>query len=262
MSMFTVAIISAAGGSGRSTLAANLASLLAQRGMPPFALEFDPQNLLATLLGSEAPPDDGLLTDFMGNKPFGASALCNSDNVGFLPFGHANKQDAAGFEQQLRSTPGWLRNCLAQIDFADDTILLIDTPRLPSIHACQAVEAADLVLSVLMPDVRSMTLLPAAQATALTDCGRQKPLLHVINALDSTREHHNRLAAELRARLRQDLVPEIVHRDTAIAQALANSVSVIDASPDSLVVHDMNGVVNALLARRAAASGKACQCHA
>lgn len=260
--MFTVAIISAAGGTGRSTLTANLATLLAKRGVTPLALEFDPQNLLATLLGCDAPKNDGVLTDFIAGKPFGLSALSNSDGVTFLPFGHVDKQAMAGFEQQLRSTPEWLRNSLAQIDFADDAMLLIDTPRLPSLYACQAVAAADLVLSVLMPDVRSMTLLPAALAVALTDCGCPKPLLHVINSLDSTREYQRRVATELRARLQDSLVPDTVHRDTAIAQALANSVSVIDASPDSLVVHDMNGVLNVLLSRREAAGGKACQCHA
>ncbi|MBS1186597.1 MAG: cellulose biosynthesis protein [Burkholderiaceae bacterium] len=260
--MFTVAIISAAGGTGRSTLVANLATLLAKRGTAAFALEFDPQNLLATLLGNDVPASDGLLTDFIANKPFGASALRNSDGVTLLPFGYASKQAAAGFEQHLRATPAWLHDHLAQIDFSDEAMLLIDTPRLPSLYACQAVMAADLVLSVLMPDVRAMALLPAAQDVALTDCGCQKPMLHVINGLDSTREYQRQLAAELRERLQQDLVPDIVHRDTAIAQALANSVSVVDASPDSLVVHDMNGVLNALLARREAAGGKACQCQA
>ncbi|MDQ3267629.1 MAG: AAA family ATPase, partial [Pseudomonadota bacterium] len=48
--MFKIAIVSAAGGVGRSTLTASLATLLAQRAIAVLALDFDPQNLLSTLL--------------------------------------------------------------------------------------------------------------------------------------------------------------------------------------------------------------------
>jgi cellulose biosynthesis protein BcsQ len=49
--MNTVAIVSTTGGAGRSTLTAELASLLAQRKHPALALECDPANVLGFHFG-------------------------------------------------------------------------------------------------------------------------------------------------------------------------------------------------------------------
>ncbi len=245
--MFKIAIVSAAGGVGRSTLTASLATLLAQREIAALALDFDPQNLLSTLLGSDEASLGGLLPDFLTRKEFGKSALVNSNEVACLPFGRANEASLVTFEQHLRAEPEWLKKCIAQIDYPSGAFLLMDTPRLPSSFARQAMVAADLVLAVLAPDVRSLALLPVVETT-LSRCAPGSQLIYVVNGLDSTRVLQSDLLARFRLTLQMRLFPYPVHRDEAIPRAVANRTNLQSLSPDSLVAQDLNGLLNWLLA--------------
>ncbi|MEQ1743679.1 MAG: cellulose biosynthesis protein BcsQ [Candidatus Nitrotoga sp.] len=245
--MFKIAIVSAAGGVGRSTLTASLATLLAQRGIAVLALDFDPENLLSTLLGSDEVSLGGLLPDFLTRKEFGMSALVNSNEVACLPFGRSNEASLVTFEQHLRTEPEWLKKCIAQIDYPPGAFLLMDTPRLPSIYARQAMVAADLVLAVLAPDARSLALLPAVEA-ALSRCAPGRQPIYVMNGLDSTRALQSDLLAQLRSSLQLRLSPHPIHRDEAIPRAVANRANLQSLSPDSLVAHDLNGLLSWLLA--------------
>lgn len=241
--MFKIAIISATGGAGRSSLTANLATLLAQRKIPVLALEFDPQNSLSTLLGNEMLCTDGLLPDFLAAQPFGKSALLDSDGVAYLPFGQSDTDSLEKFEQHLRTEPDWLMQSIAKVDFPSGAFLLMDTPRLPSVYAHQAMHAADLVLVVLAPDVRSLTLLPAIDAASKA-CSPARPFIYVMNGLDSTRTLQNKLFEDARLTLQSRLSPYSVHRDEAIPRAFANHANLYDDSPDSLAIHDLNGLLN------------------
>ncbi len=245
--MFKIAIVSAAGGVGRSTLTANLGTLLALREIAVLALDFDPQNLLSTLLGSDEASLGGLLPDFLTRKEFGKSALVNSNEVACLPFGRANEASLVTFEQHLRAEPEWLKKCIAQVDYQPGAFLLIDTPRLPSFYARQAMVAADLVLAVLAPDARSLVLLPAVEA-ALSRCAPGCQSIYVINGLDSTRALQSDLLAQFRSTLQMRLCPYPVHRDEAIPRSITNRANLQSLSPDSLVAHDLNGLLNWLLA--------------
>lgn len=245
--MFKIAIVSAAGGVGRSTLTASLATLLAQREIAVLALDFDPQNLLSTLLGSDEISLGGLLPDFLTRKEFGKSALVSSNEVACLPFGRANEASLVTFEHHLRAEPEWLKKCIAQVDYPPGAFLLMDTPRLPSPYARQAMVAADLVLAVLAPDERSLALLPAVEA-ALSRCVPGRQSIYVMNGLDSTRALQSDLLARFRSSLQMRLSPYPVHRDEAIPRAVANRANLQSLSPDSLVAHDLNGLLNWLLA--------------
>ena len=245
--MFKIAIVSAAGGVGRSTLTASLATLLAQRKIAVLALDFDPQNLLSTLLGSDEVSLGGLLPDFLTKKEFGKSALINSNEVACLPFGRANEVSLVTFEQHLRTEPEWLKKCIAQIDYPPGAFLIMDTPRLPSLYARQAIVAADLVLVVLAPDTRSLALVPAVEA-ALARCAPGHQPIYVMNGLDSTRALQSDLLAQFRSALKMRLSPYPIHRDEAVPRAVANYANLQSLSPDSLVAHDLNGLLNWLLA--------------
>ena len=245
--MFKIAIVSAAGGVGRSTLTASLATLLSQRKIAVLTVDFDPQNSLSTLLGSDEVSLGGLLPDFLTRKEFGMSALVNSNEVACLPFGRSNEVSLVTFEQHLRTEPEWLKQCIAQINYPPGAFLLMDTPRLPSPYARQAMVAADLVIAVLAPDARSLALLPAVEA-ALTRCNPGCQLIYVMNGLDSTRALQSDLLAQFRSALQIRLSPYPIHRDEAIPRAVANWANLQSLSPDSLVAHDLNGLLSWLLA--------------
>jgi cellulose synthase operon protein YhjQ len=252
--MFKIAIVSVAGGVGRTTLTASLATLLAQRAIAVLALEFDPQNLLGTLLGSEAAGDGGLLPDFVAGKHFGTSALVNSDRVAFLPFGRAEDAGLLAFEQALGADSAWLQKRVDRIDYPPGAFLLIDTPHFPCVYSRQAIAGADLVLAVLAPDARSFELLPTMEA-ATKKCAPDCRLVYVMNCLDSTRELQNEWLARCKSMLRSRLSPYVLHRDEAIPRALAMRANLLECCADSLVAHDLNGLLNWLLAGPAGSVG-------
>ncbi|MGH8504409.1 MAG: cellulose synthase operon protein YhjQ/BcsQ, partial [Stenotrophobium sp.] len=154
--MLKIALISASGGVGRTTLAANLAAVLAQRGRSVLAVDFDPQNLLGLHLGMLPESGEGLAASVLAGHAWQESGQRNSDGVRFLPYGQLDHAHEFQFMQKLADAgDGWLRARLAELDLPPETITLIDTPRLPSIHAQQALHAADLARTLWRPGCRS-----------------------------------------------------------------------------------------------------------
>lgn len=64
--MKTVAIVSPVGGAGRTTLTAELASLMSARGHRTLAVECDPRNVLAMHFGLREPARAGLASYLNG----------------------------------------------------------------------------------------------------------------------------------------------------------------------------------------------------
>ena len=108
--MNTVAIVSTTGGAGRSTLTAELASLLAQRKHPALALECDPANVLGFHFGMREIPEDGLGAYLDAPTP-GAWARAgqrSDDDVLFVPWGSGGAPAALA-----NAAPDWLGRLLA-----------------------------------------------------------------------------------------------------------------------------------------------------
>lgn len=225
--MFRIVIVSATGGTGRSSLAAGLARLLARDG-PVVAVDFDPGNLLGVYLGTVHPPEQGLATN-----PDVASAQQLEPQLQLLPFGNCDRQQLRLFEQRLRGEADWLKHRLAGLELADPAMVLIDTARAPGIYAEQAVAAADLVLVVVncsMPSLVGMDRPIGVGASGQTAC--------VINKLNSTRPLQRDIHAVLRSRLGG--CPQFcVHYDEAIPEAQASNRSLPDYAPHSQAVQDL-----------------------
>jgi cellulose biosynthesis protein BcsQ len=85
-----IAIVSSAGGAGRSTVSAHLATQLARGDHPVALLELDAQNSVGALLGLTTACQTGVLT--AGDAPNGWQPLvCETPaNVPLLPAGPAN----------------------------------------------------------------------------------------------------------------------------------------------------------------------------
>lgn len=237
--MKSVALISAVGGAGRTTFAAQLASLLARQGCCAGALEFDPHNQLGFWLGLEQPAEQGIASDSLAGRLWCDSARRNQNEVVFLPFGQLEPQQRAHFETLLLAEPDWLAKRLDEVDLGDEAVFLIDAARFPSPYASQACAAADLILVLQPPEPQALMAL-AALRQQLVPFG--KPVVFVANKLDATQTLKHDIMDLVRQRLGRALLPYRVHHDTMVSEALAAGRTVCEHAPRSQAAHDLHGL--------------------
>lgn len=239
--MFLLAVVSCNGGTGRTTLTANLATLVARRGQEVLALDLDPRNALGMHFALPLAEADGWAARAGAGEGWHQAAFQNADQVRLLPFGRVPHATAASLESALAGQPGWLLAQLDTLDLAPHTLVLIDTPRLPSALAAQALHAADAVLNVMIPDANSYASL--GQLPAL----HGKRLAHVINQMDATRALHSHLLQLLHRDLREQMSPAPIHHDLAVPEAVAGNLCLIDHSPHCQAAHDFQGLAQWVL---------------
>ena len=231
--MQIVAVVSACGGVGRSTLVATLADLLHRRGRPVLAIEFDVANALALHLGASIAPQRGLVQALDAQaSPWFDAVLANSDGVQFLPYGQGTLAQQVALEARLHAAPRWLREQLEAVQLPESTVVLLDTPRLPALAAQHAVHCADHVLAVLAPDANSYATLGALAAL--------KPggINYVINGLEPNRPLQNDLRLLLRDELGAALATVAIHREGSLADAQARNRALVDEAPHSQASQD------------------------
>lgn len=240
--MIVCSFISANGGSGRSTLCAQLASLLSQRGREVLALDLDPRNALGLHLGLPLAETDGWARRAAAGVEWHEAAFRNSDGVRLLPFGELAAEPLSAFEDRLCGDPGWLQHQLQRLALPAHALVLIDTPRLPAPLARQAIAASNLLVNVMQADTAAYCSLTQLQRAA-----GGRPLLHVLNQVEGTR----RLQADILQLMRRDLgtrlSPSPVHRDEAVAEALAANLALVAHAPHSQATHDLQGLASWLL---------------
>jgi cellulose synthase operon protein YhjQ len=236
--MPSIAIVSPAGGTGRSTLTACLARLASRSGQWALATEFDPQNLLALHFGAEHPPTEGLASRAAAGQAWNTAALAASDGTLVLPFGAMDAPGLVDWERRLIVEPDWLYARLDTLARPADGWTFIDTPRAPSVLARQAARAADATLLLLHADGTAMALLDSA-----LDMLEDKPVLVAVNAFEPGRTLQADVVALLYERLGERLSPYPIHRDEAIPAAFARRIAPEDHAAHAQVVHDLNGLL-------------------
>jgi cellulose synthase operon protein YhjQ len=243
----TIAVISSVGGAGRSMLTAALAGLLMSRRHAMLAVECDPRNTLALYCGLHDPARAGLVSHLLapgGN--LGEAALESEDGVLWLPWGGARDDSStldavqsAKVAAALHAQPSWLRELLVRIDLPAQGIVLVDAATWPSVHASQAIDAADLVLVVVPPQPLACMTLPRLRGE-LKALG--KTTLYVANAVSPAAQLHTDILTLLRNLLGTELSPYRIHADTGIPEALARNENFCLSEPHSQAAHDLQGL--------------------
>ncbi|WP_249359698.1 cellulose biosynthesis protein BcsQ [Cupriavidus sp. 2SB] len=238
----TIAIVSTTGGAGRSTLTAELASLLAWRNHAVLAMECDPRNVLGFHFGLREAAIDGLGASLHATAPasWAAAGRRSDDGVLFVPWGDSVE---AGAMERLPAN--WLARQVEAVDLPNGGAILIDTTPWPSAHADQAIDAADLVL-VLLPTQPETCLTVRRLADSLA--ARGKTARYLATRLNPARQLHVDIIAMLQAMLGAAMLPYHVHEDSSVPDALARSESFSRSTPHSQAAHDLNGLASWLAA--------------
>ncbi|WP_109127035.1 cellulose biosynthesis protein BcsQ [Dyella sp. C11] len=247
--MKTIAIVSSVGGAGRTMLTAALAGLLMARRHAVLAVECDPRNVLTLYCGLRTPARQGLVSHVLApTDDWSDAALQTDDGALWLPWGGArgegrgpDAEASASIAASLHKEPMWLRDLIARVDLPGHAVALVDTAAWPSVHASQAIAAADLVMVVVPPEPLACATLPRLKSE-LNALGKQA--VYVANAVSPASQLHTDIVALLRDTLGTALSTYRVHADSGIPEALARNESFVHAAPHSQAAHDMQGLAS------------------
>lgn len=238
--MKIIAVFSAKGGVGKTTVTANLSTALSQEGHKVLALDLDPQNALHLHFGGDPQRIEGISRATLAGDDWRNACILSPAGVAVMPYGAVNEQDRRAFESLLENQPGWLLERLAALNLGKDDLVVVDTPPGPSVYMQTALTAANLAIAVMLPDAASYATLPMMENLVQTYCTPRPDFLglgFVLNQVDNSRL----LARDVSQVMRTDFGERIVgsiHHDQSVCEALAFNQSVLEYDPRCQATQD------------------------
>lgn len=228
--MKIIAIVSAKGGVGKTTVTSTLSTALRYRGNTVLATDLDPQNALRFHFGLNPQDINGISRATLAGQPWAETCYQSPSGVVVLPFGSLNEADRESFEDHLDANPRWLRDHLETLQLEDDDIVVLDTPPGPSVYMRQALTTASVVVIVTLPDAASYATLPMMEGLVQTYCTRRPDFSsysYVINQVDNSRQLAKDVVQVMNANFGERVIG-LVHQDPSVSESLAYDKSVLD----------------------------------
>jgi len=254
----TIAIVSAKGGVGKTTVAANLGLALRLAGQPTLVVDLDPQNALRFHLGADRQTGiSGLARASLNGTPWRDVSVQGDSGVHLLPFGQINEDDRIALEQQMNQDKHWLARHLESLALPQDTLVVLDTPPGPSAYLRQVLACAELAIIVTLPDAASYATLPLIESLITQYCeGRQGYLGHayIVNQVDRTKPLARDAVQVIRNALGNRVIGS-VHLDPTVGEALAYGKTVIEHAPHSQARNDLAACTQWVVQQLHAAGG-------
>ena len=227
--MKVVSVVSASGGTGKTTLAASLAALLAADGRRVVAIDLSPQNALRLHLGVLPARTGGLAQALLARASWEGAMANGIDGVSVLPFGALEAQDQQRLERELDAEPQWFAHGLATLNAAAAEIVVVDTPPGASLFTHAALGAANLALNVVLADAASYAAIAQMQRLIETAAARRPEFIGaacVTNQADPARPLNKDVLRVLRDLLGERIYPGVIHSDEGVREALACNTTI------------------------------------
>ena len=256
--MKIIAIVSAKGGVGKSTVAANMCIALRQAGRSVLAIDLDPQNALRFHLGGGLTNIGGISRASVGGTSWRDACVQGQSGIYMMPFGLVNEADRQTLERQLVADPLWLKRHLEALNITDDSVVVIDTPPGPSEYLRQSLGIAHLVMAVTLADAASYATIPMIEGLIQSYCANRGDYLghgYVINQADGSRQLSKDAVRLIRESLRERVIG-VIHQDQCVSESLAYGRTVIEHDPHSLGRADLLSCAGWVLQQLRSAGGQ------
>lgn len=244
--MKILAIVSAKGGVGKTTLTANLGATLA-RNSRVVCIDLDPQNALRLHLAVAMDELDGVSRCTLEGRAWSTALFQSPGSPAVLPYGGLNESDRDAFEVHLSEHPDWLANGLEALKLGENDYLVIDTPPGPSLYLQQALRVAGFVLVVLHADAASFATVPAIEGLINRYCadrGDFQGSAYVLNNVNTNQTLSRDIVEILRGKLGDRMVPTVIHQDEAVRESLASDQLLADYDPHCEATFDISACAN------------------
>lgn len=243
-----VALVSVNGGVGRSTLAAALSSGLQRLGQSVLALDLDPQNALHQHFGFGAQLP-GIARTSLRNEGWGRIVQPGFAGCRVMAFGETDMTQQDDLQRWLKQEPGWLAKRLWALGLGEQDMVIIDTPAGNNVYLHQALSVADVVLVIAQADAASLGTLEQMDVLLAPHLERTRPprCHFVVNQMDETSGFSLDMVEVFKQRLGNTLL-EVVHRDSAISEALAFGDDPLDNEAASMACDDIHELCRVLIA--------------
>lgn len=245
--MALICVASPKGGVGKTTLASSLAYGIRREGFDVIALDFDPQNVLRLHLGLPLDDTGGFIGHLASGSDWLSLVIDTPARVGLLPYGAVSESQRLELNAALR-TPGFIKDRLGAMLDLPRTVVIVDLPPGMS-SALQAFSPlADLRLTTLLADAASLSLLPQVDQGRFFPESRKSGSLtrYVLNQFDPRLRLNREITEIARQRLGDELLA-VIHRDEAVAEAIARQQPVFEHAPQSLAAEALNALVQDVL---------------
>lgn len=248
MKLKTVAVISAVGGAGATTVAAHLTTALSLQQRDALGMDWCPENHLRMHFGMSLIDQTGWASSLLSGTEWHSAAYRSGTGIDFLPFGGLQREaELDALAASLAKEPGWFVRQLALLRLPAETVVICDCPRMPAALREQVLAAADIILVITTSD--SLSYAAATRIASGADQAGGTPTLLVLNLFDAVRRLDRDVAVLLRTQHHARFSPVVIHRDEALREALACKQTVFDFAPSSQAAYDFAALATWTLAR-------------
>lgn len=236
-----VAVLSAKGGVGKTTVAANLSAALAASGRPVYLVDLDSQNAARLCFRTPFSDPSGHVLQDAAGQPWSGCVSDTGFGVRCVPFGLVGEPARAAFEHRVASDPDWLRAGLASLDAPPDALFVLDTPPGGSVFLTQVLGNAGHVIGVVLADAASYATVPTMERW-FHDLRPKLPpgqrSYYLVNRMDDAKPLARDVYAALREQLGYRLLGGVVHFDGVVEEALASQLPVSAYAAESRASRD------------------------
>jgi cellulose synthase operon protein YhjQ len=234
--MTVVALQGLRGGAGTTSITAGLAWALKQLGERVLAVDLCPDNMLRLNFNMPVDAARGWARAERDGAPWHQAAMRYEQTLDFLPFGQLTPEELYDWTSQQRVQPDYWLNYLEQLKSAGQyQWILLDIPFSYPLIEHHLLSAVDLHITVCVPDLNGHIRL------------HQQALANGSHILISQFAANSQLQQDLSLLWQQSvtrLLPLTIHRDEAVAEALAEKKPIGEYSADSLAAGELLTLAN------------------
>lgn len=239
--MKTLAVLSAKGGVGKTSFAANLAVALARAGQPVLLIDLDPQNAACHHFGIAPDSSPGVSLATLRAQNWRTAAVETASGVLVLPYGQPAEHERIAFETVIDAQPDWPLVPLQAMQLTPGTIVIFDTPPGPSVYARKVLKLIQMALVITLPDAASYATLHIMEGLLEQYSRPRADFLgahYIVNQADSGHTLSRDVATLLKNQFGADVIGRI-HMDQFMPEALAHGQDVMSFSPYSQSAQDI-----------------------